>query len=112
MAASLPNPASNAKATIDYAHSKLSLKASAGLNATPVVDLAVGTAIESILLGAELAYDSGKAELTKYNISAGARAAPIFHPCCAFCTAREPPATPLRPPTARAASPPPRLPRR
>ncbi|PNW88088.1 hypothetical protein CHLRE_01g013700v5 [Chlamydomonas reinhardtii] len=74
-AVSLPNPASSAKLTADYSSEALSIKSTVGLNASPVVDVALATAVKDILLGAEVAYDTAKADLTKYNFVAGYHAA-------------------------------------
>ncbi|KXZ53186.1 hypothetical protein GPECTOR_7g1078 [Gonium pectorale] len=71
----LPSPASTAKLTAEYASAALSAKAVVGLNASPVVDLAIGSSLKRLLLGCEATYDSAKADLTKANLVLGYHAA-------------------------------------
>ncbi|KAG2489348.1 hypothetical protein HYH03_012178 [Edaphochlamys debaryana] len=73
--ATLPDPASSAKLTAEYSTDTLAAKAIVSLSATPVVELALGTAVSGILLGGEAGYDSATAALTKYTITAGLHAA-------------------------------------
>ncbi|GIL54371.1 hypothetical protein Vafri_9935 [Volvox africanus] len=67
----LPDPAASAKLTAEYANASVSVKSTVSLSASPVVDLAVASAVKGVLLGGETAYDSGKADLTKYNFVLG-----------------------------------------
>lgn len=49
-AVSLPNPASSAKLTADYSSEALSIKSTVGLNASPVVDVAL-VGVRGLALG-------------------------------------------------------------
>ncbi|GIL99865.1 hypothetical protein Vretimale_4917 [Volvox reticuliferus] len=67
----LPDPAASAKLTAEYANASLSVKSTVSLSASPVVDVAVASSVKGVLLGGETAYDSGKADITKYNFVLG-----------------------------------------
>ncbi len=66
----LPDP-SSAKIWAEYVQGSLAAKTTVGLTASPAVEVAVATAVQGLLVGAELGYDTGKSTVTKYNIALG-----------------------------------------
>ncbi|GLC34902.1 Voltage-dependent anion-selective channel protein 2 [Pleodorina starrii] len=71
----LPDPAASAKLTAEYASAAAHVKSTISLSASPVVELAVASAVRGVLVGGETAYDSAKADITKMNFVLGYHAA-------------------------------------
>ncbi len=67
----LPDPSTSAKLTAEYANASVAVKSTVSLSAAPVVDVAVASTIKGVLVGGETAYDSAKADITKFNFVLG-----------------------------------------
>ncbi|MEW5307440.1 MAG: hypothetical protein WDW38_008753 [Sanguina aurantia] len=66
----LPDP-SSAKLGAEYSNPYVNLKANVGLVSSPVVDFAMASGYKSVIVGGEVAYDTAKASLSKYNFGVG-----------------------------------------
>lgn len=62
---------STGKVGVEYSNPYVNLKSTVALKASPVLDLALASGYQNIVLGGEAAYDSGKSLLTKYNFGLG-----------------------------------------
>lgn len=66
----LPDP-SSAKLGAEYCNPYVNLKANVGLVSSPLVDFALASGYKNVIVGGELAYDTAKSSLTKYNVGVG-----------------------------------------
>lgn len=90
--ANVPDVASSAKTTVEYANPYVNLKSTVALKASPVVDIAAATAFNSVVLGGEASFDTKASAVTKYNLAVGYHA-PDFQvrllPSVAHCCVME-----------------------